>query len=114
MKYFLDVVHAIITKIVNLFLRLRIKYREKQQAKKENYCRIYCVATLLLSLLGWLFPDALWDEYTVSIIDENGKETVCEYSGIELEEMITSAEHIEYKSKISEFVSGFFESEYNE
>lgn len=114
MKYFFSLLCAVNTKIGNLLKGIKINFREKRRAKKDNYCQIYCVAALLLSLLGWLFPDALWDEYTVSIVDENGQEIAYEYSGEELEEMISGAEQIAYKSKISEFVSGLLAAENKE
>lgn len=114
MKHFFSLLCAVNTKIGNLLKGIKINFREKRRAKKDNYCQIYCVAALLLSLLGWLFPDALWDEYTVSIVDENGQEIACDYSGEELEEMISGAEQIAYKSKIAEYISELFVAENRE
>ena len=98
---------ALYTKENNIIKMINTAYRRNWKLQKEKF--YYCIAALLLSLLGWLFPDALWDENTVSVTDENGQEIVCEYSGEELEEMISQAQQIGYKSKLAEMVLEFWE-----
>lgn len=98
---------AIYTKENHFFNMLNTAFCRNWKTHKDKF--YYCIAALMLSFLGWLFPDVLWDENTVSITDENGQEVVCEYTGEELEDMISKAQQIEYKSKLAELVLEIWE-----
>lgn len=66
------------------------------------------VGLCILSLLGWIFPDTIWDENSIQITDENGNDITAEYSGKELNEIVTNANEISFDWKIGRVVVSWF------
>lgn len=72
--------------------------------------RTYMIlAMFTASLLGWLFPDALWSGDTVCITNEDGEEVTCEYEGEDIEAMVSGSNEIHYSWKAVELWKTYFD-----
>lgn len=64
----------------------------------KKYWRV-TLGKMLLSamvILGWLFPDFIWNGDTVSVTDKEGNDVTAEMSGQEIYEGIYEAEDITF------------------
>ena len=50
---------------------------------------------LAASILGWLFPDYIWGEDTVTVTDENGRDVTSEMTPEEIGEGIYHSDSLE-------------------
>lgn len=67
--------------------------------KERKKCWQVTLVKMLLSamvILGWLFPDFIWNGDTVSVTDKDGNDVTAEMSGQEIYEGIYEAEDITF------------------
>lgn len=58
----------------------------------------------ILSLLGWLFPEALWEDGTVMIQNDAGEDITAQYDGEEIEQLLIGNQNIHFESKIGNWI----------
>lgn len=58
-------------------------------------------------IIGWLFPDALWGEDTVCVVDQQGQEITQNYTPEELADLVLEeAESVEFRSGFVKWLAG--------
>lgn len=68
----------------------------EQGSKKYRWVTLGKMLLSAMVILGWLFPDFIWNGDTVSVTDKEGNDVTAEMSGQEIYEGIYEAEDITF------------------